>query len=442
MDYTVRRVCPFCGEVIVLNRCSIRATNAPPPVEDPYSYPDPVEPPPEAMARPARAAGLAALQEFESETATPRISRRPEPRAMPPAPRRPAEPSLTDVLWSWRAPRAPDPVRRGRWFTPPPPAYTGEYPLVPLNTFPPERMARRFCSNPQCDSPLPMDLDERQAHIVSIVGLTAAGKTYYLTTAFNEAMNGDGLDAAGFREFEPDEETARHFYTNYYNHVYRDNTRLQSTPEKTRANQQPLNFRAHIDGGRPMLVMTHDIAGETLMDHVKRAQNAGFLRRSSGLIFLVDPLEFDAVRARVPREQLPRARSIHQRDLLAATLRELDFEPGRRKVPVTVVISKADLLAQLFPGGARLLDPGLGRVRSQEAWLQAMQESSAYVRSLLIELGQQRLVRTAEQYGRVSFHAVSAIGATPGPNGEILPSPRRVLDPLAVVLWRLSTALR
>ncbi|WP_433065639.1 TRAFAC clade GTPase domain-containing protein [Dactylosporangium sp. CS-033363] len=424
----MRRVCPFCGVTILLNRCSIYATEARETAPEP-----PVQPDRLAAAAARRAPGLAALAEFDGPDDLPRTA--------PPARTRPAARHTPehgrDLLWSPRPRQAPEPVSRGRWFTQSPAAPAGEAPLIPLQQFPPQRLARRFCSNPACDRALPLDLDERQAHIIAIVGLNGAGKTYYIATAFSEAVNGDGLDAAGFREFELDDETASRFHQDYYAKVYRDRRRLEQTPERRRSELRPLNFRARIDGGRPMLVMTHDIAGETLVNHEWRARDAGFLRRASGVIFLVDPVEFDAVRDSMPADELQRVRNINQRDLLSATLRELEYEPGRQKVPVAVVVSKADLIARfLTPLPAR------SRARTEQQWLHDMQQNSGAVRDTLLHLGQQRLVRTAEEYGRITFHAVSALGGRLGQDGETVPRPQRVLDPLAVVLWRLSAALR
>lgn len=419
MGNEVRRVCPFCGKEIVLNWCSIYAT-AGQRARRAAPVPEPVD---------------ALLSDVLDEPSDDELI-----GEVPPAPRtaRPAR-SSSGLLWSWTPPAPPEPVRRGRWFSPTP-ARPVEQGLVSLTAFAPGLLPRRYCYLEDCGQPLPPDLDDRQARIVSVVGLNAAGKTYYLATALTEALNGPGLDIAGFREFEPDEETAQRFFLNYYSPVYRDNQALQATPEAGSAGQKSLNFRARIDGGHPMLVMTHDISGETLMDYAKRARDAGFLRHSSAVIFLVDPLEFEPIREQ-SYEHI-QGRTIHQRDLLAATLRELESEVGGHKVPVAVVVSKSDLLEPFLPASATLLGPPpRHREQTLNEWLRELHQTSAAVREVLIKMGQDRLVRAAESYGPVSFHAVSALGGRPAPGGPSRPNPRRVLDPLALVLWRLSNAL-
>ena len=438
MENSVRRVCPYCGNVISLNHCSIYPTDTRRPGAD-------------LGGAPARfgqggaqvRVGLPGLSDVSTLADVDSLDDPTEdlPAHRPPAPRSASrDESKAAPLWSWTPPPPPEPTRRGRWFSSLPSVPDEEERLKPLTDFPARLLARRFCYIPDCHQPLPPDLDERQAHILSVVGLNAAGKTYYLATALTEALNGSGLDVAGFLEFEPDEETAQSFYTDYYSEVYRDNRLLLPTPEKGLSRQKSLNFRVRIDGGRPMLVMTHDVAGETLMNFAKRAQDAGFLRRSSAVIFLVDPLEFDLVREH--SDENVQGRTIHQRDLLSATLRELEFAPGRREVPVAVVISKADLLEPFFPPDAQILRPGLrDDQRTEEEWLHELRRTSIVTREVLIKMGQDRLVRVAESFGNVSFHAVSALGGRPAPDGRIRPSPRRVLDPLALVLWRLSNAL-
>jgi Double-GTPase 2 len=335
------------------------------------------------------------------------------------------------VIWKPQEVPAPQPTRGG-WLA----LLTRETDtdLIELDDLPPEDLPRRACTT--CETPLPADLDDRDAHVLAVVGLNGAGKTHYLAAALTEATRKRGLTVAGCTEFSADEDTATRLHRDYYTRLFRNGELFVSTQVDQRVADKPLTFRTTFTGTDPFLLMTHDISGEVLSDHRLRASVTPFLRRASAVIFLVDPLEFDAVRERLPRSALPPARNIHQADLLSACLRELQYTPGGEDVPVALTISKSDVLSSLF--GAEY---AFARAGATDGWVEDVQGVSDEVRKLLLTLGETELVATAETHSRVTFHAVSALGSMP--TGPVLdhPQPRRCIDPLGAVLMRLSHAL-
>jgi hypothetical protein len=340
-----------------------------------------------------------------------------------------------EVLWRPEPPSEPRPDQdRAGWMTvlAQSPVPVGPR-LMPLGSFPAERLPRRAC--PRCQSALPPDLDHRDAYVLAVVGLNAAGKTHYLAAALGQAIRERGLTGVGCTEFAPDQETASRFHQDYYTRLFRDREIFEATQVDLQVRFQPLIFRVTLPGAEPFLLVTHDVSGEVLCDARRRPQAAPFLRRASAVVFLADPLEFDAVRARVPVDMVPPARSLHQVDLLSATLNELAPEGGRR-VPVAVVISKADVLVDHLAAPLSLA-PGF----PADDWVQDVRRISGEVRGLLVQLGEQELVAVADQHRPgVTFHAVSAIGSTPQGMYIDRPQPRRCLDPLGTVLVRLASA--
>jgi hypothetical protein len=117
-------------------------------------------------------------------------------------------------------------------------------------------------------------------------------------------------------------------------------------------------------------------------------------------------------------------------------LRELDASPTGTDVPVSITISKADLLSDHLAGPFRF-----STETSTENWVEDVKATSREVRQLLLDLGEAELVSVAEHYSRVTFHAVSAIGSSPQGAYIQRPVPRRCLDPLGTVLLRLPSAL-
>lgn len=392
------RVCPFCGSRIRLSECDVVATNLH-----------------QTAARGFDQLGSGA------------------PGATPPS-RTPVLGYHGDypVIWKGRAQEDSAGTSRGLLgvlYSPAQPA------LKELDSLPVEDLPRRVCS--ACEVPIPSELDEMEAHILAIVGLNAAGKTHYLAAALTEATRQQGLAPIGCGGFTPCDDTATRLHQNYYVPVFREGEVLAFTPIDPNVRHKPLTFRVAFGQGGQFLLMMHDVSGEILSDHRQRAAVAPFVRRASALIFLVDPLEFDQVRAGLPKSALPPARSIHQADLLSACLHELQYAPGGRDVPVAVTISKSDILDSVLGEQFRFSQP-----TAVNEWVDDVRKTSDEVRDLLLRLGEKDLVAAAAKHSQVTFHAVSALGSTPIA-GSVMsnPVPRRCLDPLGTVLLRLNSAV-
>lgn len=383
MPKTARRLCPYCGEAIDLAQCAIVATS--------------------------HLTGSAFGDSVDSDEGSQ---------------------AGLEKLWA-PSPVAPASGRGQIWRMVDPRPGNG---TVPLTQFPAERLARRQCTS--CGEPLPPSLDDRMGHIVSVVGLNFAGKTNYLATALTLATKQQGLRPLAITEFASDEETAGRFHRDYYTPVFRAQRVLESTQSDPDAKKRPLVFNVSPPGCDPIVVLTHDVSGEALMDYRARAETASFVRRSSGLIFMIDPLEFDFVRRCMPDELIPRDRDIDQVDLLVHTLRELEYDPGGQQVPVAIVIAKSDLIAEFLPG-----DYEFTRPHSEKDWLKDIRNCSNEVKAFLADIGETRLLTVAEDYGHVTFHAVSSFGRAPLGQAIATAAPIRVLDPLGAVLLRLSAAL-
>ena len=310
-------------------------------------------------------------------------------------------------------------------------------PLKSLDDYNPETMARRAC--PKCHSPLPLDIDTRQLHLLAIAGLNSVGKTHFLAAAMTEATRKQSLRRLGWREFEPDVETAPELHQKYFVPLFRQGQILKGTQVDSRIRFRPLTFRATLDGKAPLLIMTHDIAGEALADHRLRARDAPFLRRASAVIFLVDPTEFDSIYQYLPdyEKRSMVHRSIDQVDLLAACIRELQFTPGGEDVPIAVTVSKADILSTVLGRSFSFSSES----RQGDDWISEIRTMSEEVEAMLLDLGEWNLVETAKAHGRVTFHAVSPLGCSPNAGDFLGARPVRCIEPLAAVLVRLAHAL-
>jgi hypothetical protein len=298
--------------------------------------------------------------------------------------------------------------------------------VTPLTRLaPPQKLPRRVCE--LCHRLLPVELDELDTRILAVVGVTGAGKTHYLARALTDGSRRGTLLRFGCSEFAPTDadQTAHTLHNDYYAPVVRRGELFSPTnPEEA---PRQFTFTVAVEDEQFLLV-THDIAGESLTDPEQRAQQLTFLRHAAALIFLLDPVEFDAVRSVLPAELLGKDKPADQVHLLRQCLRELD-SANTYEVPVRLVVTKCDLLATYC--GVR----GLWEHQPASRWSDDLGRISDDVQRALGMLGETEVLRLLSRRQRVLFHAVSALGAPPGPDGRLVEAePIRCSDPLGAGL--------
>ena len=307
------------------------------------------------------------------------------------------------------------------------------HPLAPVEELAPtELLPRRACE--ACGTPFPLEFDQRDARLLAVAGINYAGKTHFLAQALYEGARKGALRRFGCTEFKPTAETAQVFHQHYVMRVQRQRSLLARTQAELAPQQ--LSMLTTLEGTDPFLLYTHDVSGEAMADPNRRSVDLAFLRRADALIFLLDPLEFDAVRRRVPPELVAEDRPVHQVDLLSQCVAEVRRTRGPH-VPICVTVSKSDLLtAHAAVTGA------WQHGAATDDWMTDVQHVSADVRQMLSELGEDEVLealRSAAGAGaRVTFHAVSALGAPA--EGQRLPDadPIRCADPLGAALYGMT----
>jgi hypothetical protein len=302
--------------------------------------------------------------------------------------------------------------------------------LIPVTELAPARlMPRRQCRS--CHRILPVQLDTREARILAIAGVNRSGKTHFLTQAFLEATRQGSLRPFGFTELAPtgDDNTSETLQKYYYN-IQRTRELFDITP----AEQSPNQFTiAATINRKEYLIVTHDVSGEAISSATRRATEFGFLRRADALIFLLDPMQFESIVPRIPDAlQVPYG-GTYQVDLLRHCIDEL-HQSHRKETPVSVVISKADLLTNFCGITGRWESPAGG---------DAIAEALAIdqdVRRVLQQLGEEEIIHLMANHPKHLFHAVSALGAPPVGGKLQQGIPVRCSDPLGVSLYRMALA--
>ena len=297
----------------------------------------------------------------------------------------------------------------------------------------PQDLPARACTN--CGNPLPVDIDDRRIITIAVLGTTSAGKTHYLASAMYQACRQQGLKAVGCEQFEPDEGTAKIYHEKYFEPLFVNGERLQSTNFDPLISFRPLVYRVKFRDSVPCSVLFHDISGEMLYDQKARARYAQFINRADGAIFLIDP---DQLMMKFGINSLARGNSsatYNQADLLNGWLERIPAH-----IPVALTLSKSDIVTSMFPEkhhGFKLTYPDNGMT-----WSRQMAEIDKDVKDLLGRLDAYDLVAAGNRRGdQVSFHAVTALGGSPENDRVERVVPQRCLDPLVTVLTRIPEVI-
>lgn len=162
---------------------------------------------------------------------------------------------------------------------------------IQLDTPDREICHRRVCRH--CHNPLPDGYGKNRVRFASVIGITGTGKTVYISqllSEMDEYVTNVGLSAIvnspnsrTFLEANP----------------IRANAPLPGSTPAGRF-QQPLFYQITRDvGGTQRVTETfvlYDVAGEALTDPVLIDLYAPFIAHSDGMIMLLDPLQFKAIR--------------------------------------------------------------------------------------------------------------------------------------------------
>ena len=312
-----------------------------------------------------------------------------------------------------------------------------------------ERCGRRVCRH--CHNPLPDNYGKSPVKFASIIGITGAGKTVYLSQLLRNMKSYTAK--VGLSSIVKNSSTVT-FLEN--NRIAAKQPLPGSTPAKRL--QQPLFYeldRRTADGGKTTdTFVLYDVAGEVFKDPQMVKGFAPFIEHSDGLILLIDPMQFDAVSMGVEGgktldDATKALDSIH--DIVAGSRNKLC------DVPCAVCISKVDTEAVqnvLPPALApRLLEEVAG-VRAPNRLYRTIFNAKQYnpiVRELeewINASGEDALAQHLfDDYSTYSYFAFTALGCdvvtgivdgieTQYPEGPIVP--RRVEEPLLWLFYKLG----
>jgi hypothetical protein len=311
---------------------------------------------------------------------------------------------------------------------------------------PREDVPARAC--PACEHPLPPSIDTRETAVVAVVGVNRVGKTYLLATSIQEALRGGGLDERlGCTEFVADTRTDRNFIQNYLTPL-RSGVVLEKTQAEGREERaEPMVFNVSLPTCEPFSLAIHDVAGEVLGDHKRRAKSATYLHGARGIVFVIDPRDIDDLRTAIPPTLIENEEELgwDQGTLLSTCLSDDGLLANAPAVPVSVAIAKADLIPPATGESHGFLRPA-PKPETPEEFYARIRGNSSEIEQFLERFNALHILRPVREYRRrleaegsaasITFQAFSALGKPSGqlasPGSE--PRPVNCIDPLAAIL--------
>ena len=311
---------------------------------------------------------------------------------------------------------------------------------------------------PSCHNKLPESTLLGKDMIISVVGSRDTGKSHFVGVIINELIERISVKFDGAMEGFDD--TMTRYKAGAYQKLYMDMQKLDLTKSSVQyinnGAYRPLIFtlklrhksffRERIDS---FTLVFFDTAGEDLNDEDTMSTVNKYICKSSGIIFLLDPMQISSVRNQLDENTVSRASSVDWKqatrsdDIMSRVSKLIRNDKNMKaeqkiNIPVAAVFSKFDAIASLIPDGSTVLEtsPHCSEKKfNMSDWHNVDNE----IKSLLIEWGAESFMSQLDlNYTNYSYFAVSSLGMDNNPkeNKKIdRPRPHRIEDPL---LWILK----
>lgn len=327
-------------------------------------------------------------------------------------------------------------------------------------------MSVRDYACPWCHHKLPPFFTRTQQHIFSLIGIPAAGKTYYLSCLLHELEYALPREfGIAFRDADPSANSPlnamrmRLFSAERPQDAYLDKTRQQGhlyhkVWKNGRYITMPRPFVYNLSrGSKTHSLVLYDTAGENCEpgSDMGQEQSAGHLAVASAIFFLFDPTSDASFRKLIHEDEDASLRlGAHMQERQALMLSETEMRlrtalrlPPDEKldVPLAVIIGKSDTWQGLLG-----TEPLLPCVRSGQFQPKFVDANSKRLRQLLFNVSPHICANAEAISTNVRYFAVSSFGAAPETfhderTGDVLLAPAggkvrpiRVIDPM---LWAL-----
>ncbi|WP_159886969.1 TRAFAC clade GTPase domain-containing protein [Paenibacillus puerhi] len=303
---------------------------------------------------------------------------------------------------------------------------------------------RRLC--PNCHNELPITAGQVPSNIISIVGASQVGKSVYMTSLIHTLQT---ETAAHFQAacMPLSADISRKFRHYYHEPIFERGSMLQSTNPNEQQEPFIFQFVFKDETKPPLLLVFFDVAGEGMVERDYLDIYASHIKNSSGILFLVDPLQVrtirDKMRLNLGEEEGEFASRYDEPREVVISLYENFIshqQSGKTDIPTAIVLTKSDMLQHLQEEDSDYIQPNSNVFRDvrHRGYLDRteFENIDGEIRRFIEKVDRPFKDAVDVYFRNTAYFAVSALGTNPV-NRQVtgVISPVRVDEPF---IWLLN----
>jgi len=303
---------------------------------------------------------------------------------------------------------------------------------------------RRVC--PYCYNDISQYAGFAPSVIISVVGADHVGKSTFLTALIHRLRT---VTPRNFPVFctSLNNEIGRKFKLEYEDPLISERLLLESAKNKNR--HEPIVFTfSFTDENKPEInIAFFDIAGDDIADTAYMDTYTAYIRNSSGVLFLTDPLQFTSVGQKimlknnisVDTQFIAEDPSDVLNNMIGKHIHRQ--EDGVSNIPIAVVLTKTDLLEVLCNDGAYMSkNSPIFSDYTHKGFFNLTEfdniDDDAYEFIAAVDTNFCNALK--RRFYNLGFFAVSALGSKPIGQKVASFSPMRVDEPFLWILYQLG----
>jgi GTPase SAR1 family protein len=304
---------------------------------------------------------------------------------------------------------------------------------------------KRIC--PFCHNDLPKSAGFAPSTIISFVGASQVGKSVYLTSLIHALKT---VTPRNFQIFctPISNEMSKKFKYEYEDPLIENGYLLDPTQKEKQ--QEPFIFTfSFADSTKPEInIAFFDVAGEGMIDNEYLEIYAAHIRNSSGILFLVDPLQFKSVGRKILLKNnldYDLAHAEDPIDVLSGLVEDYIYKQSNSvsQIPTVMVLTKTDLLEALRNDGEYIRDNSnifKDYIHKGFLNLTEFENIDGEVDEFIEAVDPNFRNALKRRFARLGFFAVSALGAHPDVIRQRVAAfaPVRVDEPFLWILYKLG----
>ncbi|TBL80983.1 TRAFAC clade GTPase domain-containing protein [Paenibacillus thalictri] len=304
---------------------------------------------------------------------------------------------------------------------------------------------RRLC--PECHNVLPVSAGKVPSNIISVIGASQVGKSVFIASLVHTLQNKTAVNFdASCIAMTP--EVGNRFNNRFIRPIFENNTMIATTSVNEQMDPYIFEFKFKDDNKETLTLVFFDVAGEGMTSREYLEIQAEHIKNSSGIMFLVDPLQIRSIRDKIhlklgTEEQNEFSSKYDEPTMVISGLYEnfIAHQPNSRtNIPTAVVLTKSDMLHYLKEEDSDYIQPNSNVFRNvvHKEYLNNIEfeNINGEIGRFLQKVDQSFKSAVDVYFTNKAYFAVSALGSNPK-NTELsgVVSPIRVDEPF---IWLLN----